>query len=932
MPKHSPPDSADTPTQLETLIGVELHSELGEDTLTKPVVLGRYQVQRELGHGGMGRVFLACQTEPVERTVALKLIRRRLINPHTLARFEIEQQALARMHHPAIAQVHEVGTTPQGHPYFSMEYVDGQPLNQYCRDQRLTLDERLHLFILICNGVQHAHLKGIIHRDLKPANILVAQVDGQAQPKIIDFGIAAATSDSQETDLPGTGRAGTPEYMSPELLSGDSRMADVRSDVYSLGVILHELMIEHPPIKRSRFRTDDQPDYKEIFSSHSNSAPSALLDSDQAIEIARLRRTTPRRLKKQMRGDLDRIVLKAIELDPDQRYASAGELADEVRRFMKLLPVSVTRPTAGYLFGKFIRRHAVATVSISSIVVALSIGLVVALVSMNAARNQAMIAEQRQAQLEQVVRFQESMLSDIDAQTMGVNLIDDIRAQYMNALERFPQLRNDLPDAGQLDLALGQISTTDLARNIVDRDILNRARTAIETDFAEHPSLQSDLFETLFGVYHALEMHKPLVWLADEIERLRSPIYPEHHPHRIRAVLRLAQAAITNGQSRDALELLEPVLAKVNFDAPELRSVYLPLLKELAAAYSELAMFDQALAAGRTALAEARHMDADPDLLAASILELLAIIHTRAGQAERGVEFLELALAKLQASDLAVEHRVLSVRVNLGPMLGSLGRHQEALENDSTTLEQVVTLHGRRHPQALRLLGNIAIHKLRLGEIEQAVRVQAEVVELRRDIMGPRHPMTLRSMLNLGSTMISAGRHEEALDILEHVANARQKLFGADHADTLMAREVMANAYLEKGLPETALELAEAVRKARSEVLGPEHPRTVATGYLTALSYRALGRPEAGIDLLSQFVTQQYQRMGPENESLIQSAWVLYEVLSSLDRLDEARQVRAHYLSWLEQADPAELDANRRSIQEKLTAIIDQPQPSGNPF
>ncbi|MFW5816202.1 MAG: serine/threonine-protein kinase, partial [Wenzhouxiangella sp.] len=253
-----------SPTCFETLIEAaeSLGPEVDESSHWRQLELERYELVRELGRGGMGLVFLARQTEPVERAVALKLVRRRVLNPSNLARFEVERQALAQMQHPAIAQVFDAGTTSEGYPYFAMEYVDGVPLDAYCRDHRLALPERLELFGRICQGVQHAHQKGIIHRDLKPANILVTRVDGQAVPKIIDFGIAVTAAESAERQRRRT-RAetiGTPEYMSPEQFRHPHAAIDTRSDVYSLGVILHELLVEEPPLGRERFSRTDRPD------------------------------------------------------------------------------------------------------------------------------------------------------------------------------------------------------------------------------------------------------------------------------------------------------------------------------------------------------------------------------------------------------------------------------------------------------------------------------------------------------------------------------------------------------------------------------------------------------------------------------------------------------------------------------------------------
>ncbi|WP_246122958.1 serine/threonine-protein kinase [Luteimonas wenzhouensis] len=224
----------------------------GEATLPPGMRVGRYRIEALLGRGGMGEVYRAQQLEPVRRTVALKLLRARAMDVRRKAHFEVERQVLAQMRHPAIARIHDADTTPDGHPFFAMEYIDGAPITHYCEEHALSLAQRLALFIEVCEGVQHAHQKGVIHRDLKPGNLLVDEVDGRPHPKIIDFGIATATGAGAGREI-----AGTPEYMSPEQAAGDQSLLDTRSDVYSLGVVLSELLTGRRPLAQGETHTAD---------------------------------------------------------------------------------------------------------------------------------------------------------------------------------------------------------------------------------------------------------------------------------------------------------------------------------------------------------------------------------------------------------------------------------------------------------------------------------------------------------------------------------------------------------------------------------------------------------------------------------------------------------------------------------------------------
>ena len=290
------------------------------------LIAGRYQIVEEIGEGGMGSVYLARQSTPVKRDVALKLIKKGADSRAVVARFEAERQALALMDHPNIASVYDGGTTPDGQPYFVMELVRGQPITKYCDDHRLTLSDRLELFVHVCRAVQHAHQKGIIHRDLKPGNILVTEVDGRPTPKVIDFGVAKAI-DQRLTDSSFSDEGaivGTPAYMSPEQTDPTGIDIDTRTDVYALGVVLYELLAGSPPISMKEFRRGAILEMlrmvREIEPEHLSTKASS---AEALPDIAAKRGVEPGRLLTMLRGDVDWIVLKALEKDRDRRYESA---------------------------------------------------------------------------------------------------------------------------------------------------------------------------------------------------------------------------------------------------------------------------------------------------------------------------------------------------------------------------------------------------------------------------------------------------------------------------------------------------------------------------------------------------------------------------------------------------------------------------------
>jgi serine/threonine protein kinase/Tfp pilus assembly protein PilF len=445
-------------------------------------MIGPYKLLEQIGEGGMGLVFVAEQQQPVKRRVALKVIKPGMDSRQVIARFEAERQALAMMDHANIAKVHDGGTTPEGRPYFVMELVKGTPITDYCDAHRLTTRQRLELFLDVCQAVQHAHQKGIIHRDLKPSNVLVSLHDVTPVVKIIDFGIAKATK-GQLTDKTVytqlTQLIGTPLYMSPEQAGKSDLDVDTRSDVYSLGVLLYELLTGTTPFESEALKKADYDEMRRIIREEEPPRPSTRLSTMQQARlstIAERRGLEPRRLSQQVHGELDWIVMKALEKDRGRRYETVSALAADVRRYLSDEPVQACPPSAGYRFGKFARRNKVALTTAGVVAAALLIGTAISVwqaVEANAARklagerleNEAQAHRDAEAHFQKALNAVKQMLTEVGDERVAAipqmketrqRLLDEALAFYSDLIASNPRNSQVYLERGNLCVRMGK--------------------------------------------------------------------------------------------------------------------------------------------------------------------------------------------------------------------------------------------------------------------------------------------------------------------------------------------------------------------------------------------------------------------------------------------------------------------------------------------
>jgi serine/threonine protein kinase/tetratricopeptide (TPR) repeat protein len=746
---------------------VELRSLLDASADEGPdTSIGPYRLIDRIGQGGMGTVFLAEQTQPVQRQVAVKIIRPGLDSDKVIARFEAERQALALMDHPHIAKILEAGTTPAGRPYFVMELIRGEPITPYCDGRRLTLRERLEIFISVCQAVQHAHQKGIIHRDLKPSNVLVALYDGKAVPKVIDFGIAKATGGklTERTLSTEVGSVvGTLEYMSPEQAESGELDIDTRSDIYSLGALLYELLTGTTPLQPSLRRGTSLMGQLRIIREEDPPRPSTRLSTTEELPtIAANRGVEPKKLLGLLRGDLDWIAIKCLEKDRTRRYATANALARDLERYLNAEPVEACPPSAAYRLGKFAQRHRVGVAAGLAVAAALLLGAVVSVW-------QAVVASRAKQDALAAAAAEKNAKETAQAKEAEIRAVLDFVQKRIFAAAR---------PKGQQG-GLGHDVTLERA--------LVAALPFVDKSFTEQPLVEAQLRMTLGHSFTYLG--KPQI-AAEQYQRARA-LYTEQlgpdHPNTLETLTNLASSYATLGRYDEALKLREEALARHQATLGPDHPDTLVCMNNLANSYASLGRYEAALKLHQEMLALRRaKFGPDNDYTLSSMNNVVACYYY-------------------------------------------LGRLEEAVGLCEEALKLRETKYSRDHPDTLESMANLASLYLNLRQYEKSLELHKEALTLRRVRLGPKHPDTLSSMNNLANCLRNMGRHDEALKLHEEVVAARQAEFGPDHHKTLVDMENLAFAYFAVGQHDKALKLHEQVVPRLKAQIGPSHHDTLAS-------------------------------------------------------------------------------------------------------
>jgi serine/threonine protein kinase len=749
-----------------------------------PARIGPFALGRRIGSGGFGEVYEAVQLEPLRRRVALKLLKPGMDSEAVLARFAVEREALARMDHPAIAKVLDAGASSGGRPWIAMELVEGTPITDFCVREHLPLRERLELFVQVCQALQHAHHKGIVHRDVKPSNVLVARLDGRPSPKVIDFGVAKAIGEAAGGSLLTlTGQViGTPAYMSPEQAAGDPRDVDTRSDVYSLGVLLYELLAGVPPFDPERLRTAGIVEVVRILREEEPPLPSRRVAAHDG-------RGSPAR---ELRGDLDWIAMRALEKDRERRYATPSELAADLERHLADEPVSAGPPSAIYRFRKFARRNALGLAAAGAVLAALSIGLAGTLWQARAAR------DQRDRALESERAKDEALAEARDAERAAEAGRQRAETKANTVLAVLELLQRML---GAVRPAVAQ------GREPTVREVLDLTADGLGGDLDREPEVEAEIRGIVGNVYRSLDQRAKARAHLERALELRERVNGPEAPETLYALNGLAALEGEDGHFEEAaglfersLEVSTRVLGPEHLRTQTARNNLAQTLRLLGRSAEAEPLLRESL--------EIRRRTAGPDdAFALAVLHNLATVLAEQGELEESADLLDEAWRARDRLWGAQHPDTLESREALASVAMLRGDLAAACETFAGLLETERAVFGPDHMRTLSTQLDLASACLAQGEAGRAVDLAREAADGLERGGGPDDPRVLDARARQAMALLEAGRAEEAEPLLERSAEALARRLGEHHPLALRALAARGRCARERGRLEEAIEL-----------------------------------------------------------------------------------------------------------------------------
>jgi tetratricopeptide (TPR) repeat protein len=855
------------------------------------IIAGRYVLTERIGEGGMGEVWVAEQFEPVKRRVALKLIKAGMDSRDVLTRFGVERQIIALMDHPHIARIHDGGLTFERRPFFVMELVKGLPLTHFCDAKRLTTRQRLELFVPICQAVQHAHQKGIIHRDLKPSNVLVTLLDGRPVPKVIDFGLAKATGGkvTDETFATQFGAVvGTLEYMAPEQADPSGLDVDTRADVYSLGVILYELLTGLRPIDARRLKKVSVTEMIRLIQEEEPARPSVRLSTEESLPaLAALRQTEPRKLTALLRGELDWVVMKCLEKDRGRRYETADALARDVQRYLADEPVEARPPSFGYRTGKQLRRNKGAVLAAALVLLALVGGVIGTTWKLYGEARQRALAEEardgeaRQRELAERARDDEKKAR---ATAEAEKKQAEAAAELLESVFRAIDPRNE------------QAGAPGLKEQLVAR--FDGAALKLDAEYAGEPLVRARLRHVLGVTQMGLgESARAEALLRAALDDRRALLGPDN----IDTLATLGSLAVVvrrAGRIDEAITLFEEARdLQMRTLGPEHRDT-LANLNGLALAYRDAARIPDAVRVFEQ-VRDAQLKQFGPDSPVTLVtLNNLGLAYRSAGRIDEAVRLFEQVYDQKVKALGATHLSTLATLTNLVLAYQDAGLPADAIRRLEEVRDQQTAKLSADHPQTLQTLHNLGNAYAANGRTADAIALLEQVRALRTKKLGADQLDTLSTLHSLAVVYRVVGRTDEAIALFERVRAQRTKQLTANHPLTLVTLNSLGLAYLDAGRTADAMKLFEQVRDQMAARFPADHPHNLQTRHNLGLALRAAGRTAEAVELLEQVREQRANKLGRDHPDTIDTLGHLALAYQDAGKLPQAAALFEQVRDW----------------------------------